>query len=293
MKKSLAQLVVAPVPLRAGAGLKPKHYQAIIEQQPDIGWFEVHPENYMGKGGPALGYLERIRADYPISLHSVGTSLGSHLPLDRRHLNALKSLVDRFEPGLISEHLSWSHGYEWYTHDLIPLIYTQQTLQLVVEHIDQIQMSLGCSILIENPSTYLQFKQNEIPEQVFFVEAARRSGAGLLLDINNVYVSCNNHGWSVDEYMSAVPHEMVGEIHLAGHSTQDLNGAMLCVDDHGSPVCGDVWRLYEDYINNNGAVPTLIEWDSNIPAFAELFREVNFAEELLQNAAKQYHEATL
>ncbi|MES9925161.1 MAG: DUF692 domain-containing protein [Candidatus Thiodiazotropha endolucinida] len=293
MKDISLQSVAAPVPVRAGAGLKPKHYQAIIEQQPDIGWFEIHPENYMGRGGPPLHYLERIRADYPVSLHSVGTSLGSHLPLDTAHLKSLKSLVERFEPGLVSEHLSWSHGYEWYTHDLIPLFYTETTLKLIVEHIDQVQEFLGRKILIENPSSYLQFKQNEIPEQVFYVEAAKRSGAGLLLDINNVFVSCSNHGWSLDEYMSAVPHDLVEEIHLAGHSTQDLEGSTLRVDDHGSPVCSEVWRLYENYINSNGTVPTLIEWDSNIPEFPELFREVCFAEEIIRTASEQYHEATV
>lgn len=283
MKHGSQHSVAAPVPMRAGAGLKPKHYQAIIERRPDIGWFEIHPENYMGRGGPALGYLERIRADYPISMHSVGTSLGSHLPLDRRHLKNLKSLVERFEPGLVSEHLSWSHGYEWYTHDLMPLVYTEKTLKLVVEHVDQVQAFLGRPILIENPSTYLQFKQSEIPEQIFYVEVARRSGAGLLLDINNVYVSCANHGWSVDEYMSAIAKEMVGEIHLAGHSTQDLDGTTLRVDDHGSPVCEEVWRLYKHFIDSCGVVPTLIEWDSNIPAFPELFREVGLAEGLLRS----------
>ncbi|MEW8509120.1 MAG: DUF692 domain-containing protein [Candidatus Thiodiazotropha sp.] len=282
-----------PVPVRAGAGLKPKHYQEIIEQQPDIGWFEIHPENYMGRGGPPLHYLERIRADYPLSMHSVGTSLGSHLPLDETHLKSLKALVDRFQPGLVSEHLSWSHGYEWYTHDLIPLVYTESSLRLIVEHIDQVQSFLGRRILIENPSTYLQFKQNEIPEQEFYVEAAKRSGAGLLLDINNVYVSCGNHGWSIDEYMSAVPAEMVEEIHLAGHSIQDLEGSSLRVDDHGSPVCNEVWQLYEHYIKDNGGVPTLIEWDSNIPEFPELFRDVSFAEELLNTVSKHCHEATI
>lgn len=273
--------------------MKPKHYEAIIERQPDIGWFEIHPENYMGRGGPPLRYLERIRADYPISLHSVGTSLGSHLPLDREHLKRLKLLVDRFEPGLVSEHLSWSHGYEWYTHDLIPLFYTEETLHLVVEHIDQVQEYLGRRILIENPSTYLQFKRSEIPEQIFFVEAARRSGAGLLLDINNVYVSCCNHDWSVDDYLSAIPPEMVAEVHLAGHSVQRLEGGMLRVDDHGSPVCAEVWQLYRNYIDKHGALPTLIEWDSNIPEFTELFREVGFAEEFLRRAHEPRREAAL
>ena len=285
--------VAAPVPKRAGAGLKPKHYQSIIEQQPEIGWFEVHPENYMGKGGPPLHYLERIRSDYPLSLHSVGTSLGSHLPLDLDHLKKLKQLVDRFEPGLVSEHLSWSHGYEWYTHDLIPLYYTEETLRVIVEHIDQVQEYLGREILIENPSSYLQFKQNEIPEQIFYAEAAKRSGAGLLLDINNVFVSCSNHGWSIEEYLSAVPHELVGEIHLAGHSIQELGDTQLRVDDHGSPVCQEVWHLYRNYIDTHGSVPTLIEWDTNIPEFPELYREVRFAEEFIQTSRERYDEAVV
>ncbi len=287
------QSSAALVPARAGAGLKPKHYQAIIERQPDIGWFEIHPENYMGRGGPPLRYLERIREDYPISLHSVGTSLGSHLPLDTRHLKMLKVLVDRFEPGLVSEHLSWSHGYEWYTHDLIPLLYTEETLNLIVDRITQVQEYLGRQILIENPSTYLQFRRSEIAEQDFFVEAARRSGAGLLLDINNAYVSCCNHCWSVDEYLSGIPHELVEEIHLSGHSVQQLEGGTLRVDDHGSRVCSEVWRLYESYISDNGALPTLIEWDSNIPEFPELFSEVGFADELLRRTQEPRYEAAL
>ncbi len=283
--------VAAPVPKRAGAGLKPKHYQAIIEQQPDIGWFEIHPENYMGRGGPPLRYLERIRADYPLSVHSVGTSLGSHLPLDLEHLKKLKALVDRFEPGLVSEHLSWSHGREWYTHDLIPLFYTEEALKLIVEHIDQVQETLGREILIENPSSYLQFKQSEMPEQIFYVEAAKRSGAKLLLDINNVYVSCTNHGWSIREYLSAVPHELVSEIHLAGHSVQDIGDATLRVDDHGSPVSQEVWQLYRHYIDTHGSTPTLIEWDSNIPEFPQLYREVHLAEACLQATGDRAHEA--
>ena len=285
--------VPAPVPSRAGAGLKSQHYHTIIEQQPDIGWFEVHPENYMGEGGAPLRYLERIRSDYPVSLHSVGTSLGSHRPLDLNHLKRLKQLVDRFEPGFVSEHLSWSHGYEWFTHDLIPLIYTEESLRSIVEKIDQVQAFLGRRILIENPSSYLQFNRSQIPEQEFYVEAAKRSGAGLLLDINNVFVSCSNHGWSVYEYLAAVPAELVCEVHLAGHSIQNIEGQILRVDDHGSPVCSDVWLLYRDYIETNGAVPTLIEWDSNIPEFPELFREVQFAEEFLQYANECRHEVII
>ncbi|MBV2121327.1 MAG: DUF692 domain-containing protein [Candidatus Thiodiazotropha sp. (ex Ctena orbiculata)] len=275
-----------PVPIRAGAGLKPQHYQSVIEDQPDIGWFEIHPENYMGKGGPPLRYLEKIRQDYPISLHSVGTSLGSHLPLDREHLQQLKSLVDRFEPGLVSEHLSWSHGYEWYTHDLMPLVYTEESLQVMVEHIEQVQEYLQRQILIENPSSYLQFKASEMPEQVFYVEAAKRSGAGLLVDVNNVFVSCTNHGWSIDDYLSEIPIELIGEIHLSGHSVQQVEGRALRIDDHGSPVCSEVWSLYHEFISQFGLAPTLIEWDSNIPEFPQLLEEVSSAQGLMDGVAE-------
>ncbi|MCG7929689.1 MAG: DUF692 domain-containing protein [Candidatus Thiodiazotropha lotti] len=276
----------APVPIRAGAGLKPQHYQSVIEDQPDIGWFEIHPENYMGKGGPPLRYLEKIRQDYPISLHSVGTSLGSHLPLDREHLQQLKSLVERFEPGLVSEHLSWSHGYEWYTHDLMPLVYTEESLQVMVEHIEQVQEYLQRQILIENPSSYLQFKASEMPEQVFYVEAAKRSGAGLLVDVNNVFVSCTNHGWNIDDYLSEIPIELIGEIHLSGHSVQQVEGRTLRIDDHGSPVCSEVWSLYQAFISQFGLAPTLIEWDSNIPEFPQLLEEVSSAQSLIDAVAE-------
>ena len=281
----------APVPVRAGVSLKAQHYQPVIEQRPSIGWFEVHPENYMGAGGPPLGYLERIRRDYPISLHSVGTSLGSHLPLDRDHLGALKGLVDRFEPGIVSEHLSWSHGREWYTHDLLPLRYTEDALNKVVEHVDQVQEALQRKILIENPSTYLQFRDSEMTEQAFLVEAARRSGAGLLLDINNVYVSCCNHDWDIEAYLSAIPANLVGEIHLAGHTVQAMSRGTLRLDDHGSAVCDEVWKLYKNCIETLGPVPTLIERDSNIPEFAELLGESIIADQVLTAACSKYEVA--
>ena len=277
--------------MRAGVSLKAQHYRMVIDRQPDVGWFEVHPENYMGAGGPPLGYLERIRRDYPLSLHSVGTSLGSHLPLDRDHLAALKELVDRFEPGMVSEHLSWSHGREWYTHDLLPLRYTEDALNLAVAHIDQVQEVLQRKILIENPSTYLQFRDSEMKEQDFLAEAARRSGAGLLLDINNVYVSCRNHGWDIEAYLSAIPAQLVGEIHLAGHSVQALRKGTLRLDDHGSAVCDEVWNLYKDCIQTMGPVPTLIERDSNIPEFTALLGEAAIADQALTAAGEKYEAA--
>lgn len=283
--------VPAPVPTRAGAGLKAPHYQDVIDRQPDIGWFEVHPENYMGRGGAPLRYLERIRHDYPLSLHSVGTSLGSHRPLDREHLSSLKQLVDRFQPGLVSEHLSWSHGYEWFTHDLLPLVYNSESLQRVVQHVQEVQETLQRPILIENPSSYLQFRDSEIPEQEFLVEVAKRSGAGLLLDINNVYVSCRNHGWDLRAYLAAIPESMVGEIHLAGHAIQSLDGVELLIDDHGSPVCRAVWELYRSTLERFGPLPTLIEWDSNIPAFDRLQQEVHYAEQYLEATREVQHAA--
>ncbi len=281
--------VPAPVPVRAGAGLKAPHYQPVLDDLPDIGWFEIHPENYMGRGGAPLRYLEQIRQHYPLSLHSVGTSLGSHQPLDRDHLAALKALVDRFEPGLVSEHLSWSHGREWYTHDLIPLLYTEEALALVVSHIVQVQDTLQRQILVENPSSYLQFEQSEIPEQTFLVEAVKRSGAGLLLDVNNVYVSCRNHGWDIETYLEPVEASMIGEIHLAGHSVQALGDGELLVDDHGSPVCNAVWSLYRNCIDRYGPIPTLIERDSNIPSFETLQQEVAFADQLLRTTQEAEH----
>ena len=277
--------------MRAGVSLKAQHYRTVIDRHPDVGWFEVHPENYMGRGGPPLSYLERIRRDYPLSLHSVGTSMGSHLPLDREHLGALKELVDRFEPGMVSEHLSWSHGREWYTHDLLPLRYTEDALNLVVAHIDQVQEVLQRKILIENPSTYLQFRDSEMKEQDFLVEAARRSGACLLLDINNIYVSCSNHGWDIEAYLSAIPAQLVGEIHLAGHTVQTLRKGTLRLDDHGSAVCDEVWSLYRDCIQTIGPVPTLIERDSNIPEFTELLGEATIADQALTAAGEKYEVA--
>jgi uncharacterized protein (UPF0276 family) len=240
-------------------------------------------------GSPPLRYLERVRRDFAPSLHSVGTSLGSHLPLDRDHLRKLKRLVDRFQSWLVSEHPSWSHGREWYTDDLLPLLYTEESLQVVVDHIDQVQQSLQRTILIENPSTCLQFRHNEIPEEVFLVEAAKRSGAGLLLDVNNVYVSCRNHGWDIAGYLAAIPVDLVCEIHLAGHSVQRLESDKLRIDDHGSPVCAEVWDLYRHCLDRIGPVPTLIEWDSNVPEFEVLLREAKRAEALLRPAREARH----
>ncbi len=274
-----------PIPARAGIGLKADHYAEILETRPDIGWFEVHPENYMGAGGPPHRYLSAIREHYPLSLHGVGLSLGSAGDLDAEHLGRLRSLTDRYQPGQVSEHVAWTTVDGAYLNDLLPLPYTEESLAHLVEHIDQVQEALARRILIENPSSYLRFAESTIPEEEFLVEAARRSGCGILLDVNNVYVSACNHGYDAAAYLAAVPADLVGEIHLAGHSVEELEGMKLHIDDHGSPVMDEVWDLYAATIDRLGPVPTLIEWDNNIPALAVLLDEAAAAEDILDRRA--------
>ena len=282
---------LSSIPARAGVGLKPVHYQEIIETGPDLGWFEVHPENYMGSGGPPHRYLERIRRDYPLSMHGVGMSLGSAEALDKEHLVALKSLVDRYQPGLVSEHLSWSHGQEVFMNDLLPLIYTEEALQIVVSHVQEVQDFLGRQILVENPSTYLTVKNNEMSEIDFLVEVAKRSGCGLLLDINNVYVCARNHNFDPMAYIDAIPPHFVQEIHLAGHQVFDLNGTELRIDDHGSAVCEDVWHLHAHALSLVGEKPMLIEWDTDVPELSVLLDEAAKADRIAVSVEEQKRRA--
>lgn len=270
---------------RAGVGLKTKHYQDIIEQKPDIGWFEVHPENYMGDGGPPHHYLTAIRDHYPISLHGVGLSIGSDNPLNEDHLARLKALNERYEPGLFSEHLAWSTHDDTYYNDLLPVPYNKDTLDRVVEHIDQVQETIGRQMLLENPSTYVAFDTSTMSEIAFLSEIVRRTGCGLLLDINNVYVSTTNHDYDPVAYIDAFPIDHVGEIHLGGHAedTDDL-GLPLLIDAHDREVIDPVWRLYEQAISRAGAIPTLIEWDNDVPDWATLFAEAEHAESVLKEA---------
>jgi uncharacterized protein (UPF0276 family) len=273
------------VPARAGVGLKPAHYRAILEDRPDIGFFEVHAENYMGAGGPPHRYLEAIRASYPLSLHGVALSIGADRPLDQAHLRRLKSLVERYQPGLFSEHLAWSSHGEDYLNDLLPIPYTEETLQRVCEHIDEVQTAVGRRMLLENPSTYVVFAESIIPEGEFLAEVARRTGCGLLLDVSNVVVSSTNHGYDAAEYLGCFPLEKVGEIHLGGFAaTEDEAGLPLLIDDHGSAISAAAWALYRHVLGRLGTAPTLIEWDNEVPDWPTLFAEARRAEFVLGEA---------
>jgi len=270
------------LPDRAGAGLKADHFDHILEQRPGVGWFEVHAENYMGAGGPAHHYLERIRRDYPLSVHGVGLSIGSDEPLDAEHLQRLKEVVDRYEPGMFSEHLAWSSHGGVFFNDLLPLPYTPEAVARVSEHIDQVQETLGRGMLLENPSTYVAFESSTLGEIEFLHEVARRTGCGLLLDVNNVLVSATNHGYSASEYIDAFPLERVGEIHLAGHAPdKDDQGRDLLIDAHDRPVADEVWALFEYVLASTGPLPTLIEWDNDLPEWPVLFQEARTADRIL------------
>ncbi|MDQ3261823.1 MAG: DUF692 domain-containing protein [Pseudomonadota bacterium] len=259
-------------------GLRTPHYRELLDTLPPLGWFEVHSENYFGDGGQPLYFLERFRSHYPLSLHGVGLSLGSTDALNSTHLHKLKSLVDRFEPGLVSDHLCWSSVGGQFLNDLLPLPYTEEALNHVVTRIGEAQDYLRRQILVENVSSYLQYKHSTIPEWEFLGEAARRAGCGILLDVNNIYVSAKNHHFDPGAYIDAIPAEPVQEIHLAGF---DTNGDCL-IDTHGKPVFDAVWPLYAHAIERLGPKPTLIEWDTDIPALEVLLAEAWKAREILE-----------
>ncbi len=270
------------IPPRAGIGLRFRHHEPVLRERPDVAWFEVHTENYMG-GGRTPGCLEAIRAAYPLSLHGVGLSLGSAEGLDPAHLARVGEVVGRLEPGLVSEHLSWSIAGGTYLADLLPLPMTEEALAVVCRHVDQVQGALRRSILVENPSTYLQFRHSVIPEWEFLAEVAGRTGCGILCDVNNIYVSASNHGWNAMTYLRALPPAAIGEIHLAGHSVRRLGpGRTVRIDDHGSRVAPAVWALYEAALRLFGPVPTLIEWDTDVPPLEVLRDEARLAEMALE-----------
>jgi uncharacterized protein (UPF0276 family) len=280
------------MPAHAGIGLKPEHYRDLLASEPDIGFLEIHTENYMGAGGPPHRYLEALGKLYPLSFHGVGASLGGASPLDRAHLERWRTLVDRYDPLLVSEHVAWtSHAGQW-LHDLLPLPYTREALTVLCDHIDEMQTALGRTILIENPSRYIDFSANEMPETEFLVQAARRSGCGLLLDINNVFVSACNQQEDTRAWLAAIPGNLVGEIHLAGHAIrQTASGHTLRIDDHGSRVCDDVWTLYRETVARIGTRPTLIEWDTNVPSLDELLDEARRADAHASDAASSRPES--
>jgi len=273
------------VPARAGVSLKPAHYENVLSAQPDIGWFEVHPENYMGAGGPPHHYLTRVRERYPLSLHGVGLSIGGESRPSRNHLRRLRHLVERYQPGLFSEHLAWSTHDNSYLNDLLPLPYTQATLARVVDHIDEIQEALGRCLLLENPSTYLSFEATEMEETEFLDAIAERTGCGLLLDVNNVLVSAVNGDFCAETYIDCFPVARVGEIHLGGHADAlDANGRAYKIDTHDCTTIDPVWDLYRRALGRVGAVPTLIEWDSEIPPWETLHNEARRAGAILERA---------
>jgi len=269
---------------QAGTSFKHQHLAAILADGKPKGFFEVHAENYMGAGGPPHRALETIRQDNPVSLHGVCMSIGGTQPLDKTHLARFKALIERYEPALVSEHLAWSTHQSTFFNDLLPLPYTEATLQRVCEHIDEMQEAIGRTILLENPSTYVVFPQSTMSETQFISAIARRTGCGLLLDVNNVFVSATNHGFSPVQYLSDFPLAEVGEIHLAGHTEQtDDEGGRLLIDSHDGPVIEAVWTLYETVIARQGPVPTLIEWDSNIPQWSLLKAEAAAAQAILNS----------
>lgn len=274
-----------------GASFKHEHLRAIIDEDLPGGFFEVHAENYMGAGGPPHRALAAIRERYPVALHGVCMSLGGPEALDTAHLARFRDLVVRYEPVLVSEHLAWSsHGGSFF-NDLLPLPYRRETLEHVCAHIDQMQTAIGRPILLENPSTYVTFASSTMSETSFLREVAQRTGCGLLLDINNVFISAVNHGYSAHEYLAAFPLEYAGEIHLAGHSEQrDDENQTLLIDSHDRPVADCVWDLYAWVISRIGTVPTLIEWDSDLAAWAVLRAQAEAARQIMTEHAPTYDE---
>jgi uncharacterized protein len=282
-KPAALRLPIHPTPLKTGAGFKTEHLSDIVQDETKVGFFEVHAENYMGDGGAMHRALETLRQDYPVFLHGVGLSIGSAGPLDVSHLARLKNVHARYEPMVVSEHLAWSTHDTTYYNDLLPVPYTHEVLARVAEHIDTVQSTLGRTMLLENPSTYVAFEQCDMSETDFIREIALRTGCKLLLDVNNVHVSATNHGYSAAQYLADFPLEHVREIHLAGHATEEDDfGKPLLIDAHDRPVDDKVWALYADLIDRIGPVPTLIEWDNDVPPWAVLKNEAAAADRILQ-----------
>jgi len=276
-----------PIPARAGVGLRADHYVDVLNEHPDLGWFEVHSENYFGDGGRPLYYLEKIAEQYPISFHGVGLSIGTTDVLDTQHLKKLKNLIQRFQPGLVSEHLSWGSVGGRHFNDLFPMPYTDEALNHMVERVSRVQEFLGRQILIENVSSYLQFESSTIPEWEFISALAHQTGCGILFDVNNIYVNARNHKFDPGDFINAMPVEYVKEIHLAGHTVKQLEDGEILIDTHNKRVTDDVWSLYEDTIRRFGEVPVLIEWDTDIPALSVLMDEASKAEQIMNSVVAE------
>lgn len=270
------------IPADAGIGLRGDHYRRMDAEHPPVGWLEVHPENYFGRGGLPHHYLERLRAVYPLSFHGVGLSLGSVDPLDRGHLARIAELAAHYRPDLVSEHLSWGSYGGTHFNDLLPLPLTRESLEHFCARVDEVQAYLGRQILVENPSTYLVSTGDEMNEPEFLNTLARRTGCALLLDINNVYVCARNHGFDPRTWIDAIDARSVGEFHLAGHVENVFEDGMLLIDSHNRPVCDDVWTLYRRAVERIGRRPTLIEWDSELPELEVLVAEAATAQGILE-----------
>ena len=278
------ELPAHELPGRAGVGFKAEHAHDILGAAPTVGWFEIHPENYMVAGGPRLAMLEEFSAHYPVSMHGVGLSLGGGEPLNKNHLADLKRLVDRFNPAMVSEHIAWSAHEGLYMADLLPTPMTKTSLMQLVDAINTVQDFIGRRILIENPTSYVPLPQNSIPELEFITEAAERSGCGLLVDVNNVYISAHNLGFEADAFIDAVPGDLVGEIHLAGHERDANPDDNVLIDTHSRPVADPVWDLFDRLIARIGRRPTLIEWDNDVPGWDVLAHEAALADRHLDIA---------
>ncbi|MCA8869107.1 MAG: DUF692 domain-containing protein [Rhodobacteraceae bacterium] len=266
------------LPNAAGVGYKPRHFQAIMQDAGSVGWLEIHAENYMAEGGRALAQLGFLAERFPVSVHGVGLSIGGEAALDRAHLGRLKHLIDWLEPASFSEHLAWSSHNGDFLNDLLPLPYTPRTLDRVARHVDQVQQVLGRRILLENPASYLAFAESTMPETAFLSEIAETTGCGLLLDVNNVFVSASNLALDPRAYIDAFALNRVGEIHLGGHEAQaDEYGAPLLIDNHAAKVVDPVWALYQYTIARTGPCPTLIEWDNDVPDWPILAAEAERA----------------
>lgn len=269
-----------------GIGLRHPHFESLLETKPDVAFLEIHSENYFNPHAKSRHFLDLLTAYYPISCHGIGLSLGGTDPLSASHLKQLKDLFDHCQPALISEHLSWgSYGGQFF-NDLLPLPYTQEVLSHFSARVDQVQNRLGRQILIENPSAYLQFKGSDMPEWELLNALSQQTGCGLLLDLNNVHVSAMNQGWSSAAYLAGINHQAVQEIHLAGFTQKTLNEGQILIDTHGTAVSEPVWQLYRQYLTQYGAVPTLIEWDTDIPDLSILLAEQQKAVKCQEQVAK-------
>lgn len=257
-----------------GIGLRHKHHKYILQNKPQVGFFEVHSENFIAKGGASINFLEKISEIYPISFHCVGLSLGSASGLKKKHLLEIKNLCDKFQPFLLSDHLSWSNSEKGVSNDLLPVPYNKKMLEIFCDNVKEAQNFFGREILIENPSAYLEFEENEFSEVDFLNEIVKKAQCKILLDINNVFVSSKNFGFNATDYLKNIDANKVEEIHLAGHSVCKIDGQELRIDTHSKEVCNEVLDLYENFVKENKNIPTLIEWDEDIPEFQVLENEM-------------------